>query len=72
LAHVGVETNLEVLDEPAVYWSGEGVQELCDFLAIRARERDKTIFYIEHQAVESTSFSEVITVVKDKDGAYIK
>ncbi len=71
LAQVGIETNLEVLDEPAVYWSSEGVQELCAFLADRAREREKTLFYIEHQAVESSHFSEVIRVVKDNDGAYI-
>lgn len=71
LGHVGVETNLEVLDEPAVYWSSEGVQELCVFLATRAREREKTIMYIEHSAVESSSFSEVLTVVKDEQGAYI-
>jgi DNA repair exonuclease SbcCD ATPase subunit len=71
LGQVGIETNLEVLDEPAVYWASEGVQELCAFLATRAREREKTIFYIEHQAVESSSFSEVLTVVKDGQGAYI-
>jgi DNA repair exonuclease SbcCD ATPase subunit len=71
LGQVGIETNLEVLDEPAVYWASEGVQELCAFLATRARERDKTCFYIEHQAVESSSFSEVLTVVKDDQGAYI-
>jgi DNA repair exonuclease SbcCD ATPase subunit len=71
LGQVGIDTNLEVLDEPAVYWSSEGVQELCAFLATRAREREKTCFYIEHQAVESSSFSEVLTVVKDEQGAYI-
>lgn len=72
LGRVGIETNLEILDEPAVYWSSEGVQELCDFLAMRAREREKTIFFIEHSAVESPHFAEVVTVVKDKEGAYIE
>jgi DNA repair exonuclease SbcCD ATPase subunit len=71
LGYVGIDTNLEVLDEPAVYWSSEGVQELCAFLATRAKERKKTIMYIEHQAVESTHFDEVVTVVKDKGGARI-
>ena len=71
LAHAGVETNLEILDEPALYWSTEGVQELCVFLAERARQTKRSIFYIEHQAVESNHFSNVLTVVRDKKGAYI-
>jgi DNA repair exonuclease SbcCD ATPase subunit len=69
LGYAGIETNLEILDEPAVYWASEGVQELCAFLAERARERKKTIFYIEHQAVESTHFADVVRVVRDKSGA---
>jgi DNA repair exonuclease SbcCD ATPase subunit len=71
LGYVGIETNLEILDEPALYWSSEGVQELCAFLAERARERKKTIFYIEHNTVESTHFTETVRVIKDKSGAYI-
>lgn len=69
LSHAGIETNLEVLDEPAVYWAGEGVQELVAFLATRARERDKSIYFIEHSAVESVHFSRVWNIVKDKSGA---
>lgn len=72
LAHAGIETNLEVLDEPAVYWAGEGVQELVTFLATRAREQKKSIFFIEHSAVESVHFSRVWTVTKDKSGARIR
>jgi len=71
LSHAGVEPSLEVLDEPALYWSSEGVQELCAFLAERARETKRSIFYTEHNAVESSHFSSVLTVVKDKDGAYV-
>lgn len=72
LAHAGVEANLEILDEPALYWSTEGVQELCGFLAERARQTKRSIYYIEHQAVESTHFSNTLTVVHDKDGAFIE
>jgi len=72
LARAGIETNLETLDEPAVYWSSEGIQELCAFLAERAKVRGKTIFYIEHNTVQSHYFEEVIRVVKDKKGAYIE
>jgi DNA repair exonuclease SbcCD ATPase subunit len=72
LAAAGVQTNLEILDEPAVYWSSEGVQELCGFLAERARDTHRNIFYIEHNAVESAHFSQVLTVCKGKDGAYLE
>lgn len=72
LAHAGVQTNLEILDEPALYWSTEGVQELCAFLAERARQTKRSIFYIEHQAVESTHFAKVLTVVRDSKGAFIE
>lgn len=72
LGRAGVETNLEILDEPAIYWSTEGVQELCDFLALRAQEQEKTIMFVDHQAVESPRFAEVIKVIKGKEGAYIE
>lgn len=71
LGHAGIETNLEILDEPAVYWSSEGVQELVEFLAYRAREREKSIFFIEHSAVESSHFARVWTVRKGKGGAEV-
>jgi DNA repair exonuclease SbcCD ATPase subunit len=71
LARIGVDTNLEILDEPSVYWSLGGVRGLSEFLAYRAREREKTIFYVDHSAVESPHFSEVMRVIKEDDGAYI-
>jgi DNA repair exonuclease SbcCD ATPase subunit len=71
LARIGVDTNLEILDEPSMYWSLGGVRSLSEFLAYRAREREKTIFYVDHSAVESPHFSEVMRVVKETDGAYI-
>lgn len=71
LAKAGVETNLEILDEPALYWSSDGVQDLCAFLSDRAKQNARSIFYVEHQAAESAHFSRVLTVIKDKKGAYI-
>jgi len=71
LAKVGVEPNIEILDEPATYWSAEGVQDLCAFLSERAKQLHRSIFYVEHQAAESAHFSHVLTVIKDKTGAYI-
>ena len=72
LNYAGVQTNLEILDEPAVYWSSEGVQELCSYLAERARATDRSIYYVEHNAVASVHFTNVLTVVWDKDGSYVQ
>jgi DNA repair exonuclease SbcCD ATPase subunit len=69
LSHAGVNTNLEVLDEPTRDLSVEGVQDLCEFLARRAQQLDKDIFLTGHNVIESAHFAETITVVKAK-GAF--
>ena len=66
LAHAGVNTNLEVLDEPTRDLSVEGVHDLCEFLANRAKSLNKDIFLTGHNVIESAHFSDTITVVKDK------
>ena len=71
LSKAGVAANLEILDEPALYWSAAGVHDLCAFLSDRARETKRSIFFVEHSASESAHFSKVVTVVKDRKGAYI-
>lgn len=68
LSHAGVTTNLEVLDEPTTSLSVEGVQDLCEYLSVRARTLEKDVWMIDHMAVESSHFSEIITVVKDDNG----
>jgi DNA repair exonuclease SbcCD ATPase subunit len=71
LAKAGVETNLEILDEPAKYWSAPSVQDLSAFLADRARTTGKSIYLVEHQAAQSAHFSNILTVIKDDKGSYI-
>ena len=71
LAKAGVQTNLEILDEPSMYFSSEGVEQLNAFLADRAKQLGKCIYYVDHGAADSAHFSNVITIVKDKDGSYI-
>lgn len=66
LSHTGVNTNLEVLDEPTRDLSIEGVQDLCEFLAARAQQLNKDIFLTGHNVIESAHFSSTITVVKKK------
>lgn len=72
LSHAGVQTNLEILDEPTKDLSVEGVQDLVEYLANRAKALDKDIFLIDHLARESTHFSRVITVVKTAEGSHFE
>lgn len=69
LSRAGVETKLEILDEPTSHLSGEGIIDLCEFLADRAKQLDRMCFYIDHQSVESVRFTSVLTVVKTAKGS---
>jgi DNA repair exonuclease SbcCD ATPase subunit len=64
LARAGVEPSLEVLDEPSSHMSSEGVADLCDFLALRADQLGKVIFFVDQTVVESAVFKSVTTVMK--------
>lgn len=72
LNHAGIITNIEILDEPTRSLNVEGVNDLCDFLANRAEDQKKSIWLIDHRSIESTAFSTVRTIVKDKNGSHIK
>lgn len=72
LRHAEVETNLEIIDEPTRDLSIEGVQDLCEYLAARAERLDKDTFFIDHMAVESSHFVDVLTVVKTDKGAHLE
>jgi archaellum component FlaC len=71
LAAAGIETNMEVLDEPTKHLSTEGTQDLCDFLAERAATLGRATWWVDHQVVESSRFAGVVTVVRGKEGSYI-
>lgn len=73
LNHAGVEPSIEILDEPSQFLSDEGVSDLGDFLADRAKQLKRQIWYIDHHVVESTKFASVVTVCKDREGgSYVK
>lgn len=71
LNHAGVTTNLEILDEPTRSLNVEGVVDLCEFLADRAKSLGKSIWLIDHRSIESSDFSSVHTIVKDESGSHI-
>lgn len=71
LRHAGVQSSLEVFDEPAKYVSGAGVNDLCEYLKERARSHEKVIFLVDHLARESSLFAGTVTVKKTLQGSRI-
>jgi DNA repair exonuclease SbcCD ATPase subunit len=72
LNYAGVQIPIRVLDEPTQHLSTEGVKDLCEFLASYAEQAELNLWYTDHHAVESSHFTSVVTVVNDKDGAYVE
>jgi DNA repair exonuclease SbcCD ATPase subunit len=72
LNYAGVETSLEILDEPVPYLAQEGVRDVTDFLGERARELERSIWYVDHASIESSRFTSVVTVVKEKSGSTLE
>lgn len=71
LARAGLTSNLEVLDEPAQHMSAEGVESLLECLADRAREQDKTIFYVDHTSLDRGYFDGIFTVQRTDEGSKV-
>jgi DNA repair exonuclease SbcCD ATPase subunit len=71
LNHVGVSTNLEVYDEPTIGLSKEGIQNLVEFLAQRAKDTKKAVWLIDQHAMEQSNFIQTVLVTKKKSGSSI-
>ena len=71
LNNAGVETSLEILDEPAHFMAPAGVRDLTEFLMERAETLAKRIFFVDHMSIEGSQFSSVTTVTKDVEGSHI-
>lgn len=72
LNHAGVECSFEALDEPTRHLSQEGIRDIHEFLADRARRLDKQVLYVDHAAISSRYFDSTITVVKDAKGSHFQ
>jgi DNA repair exonuclease SbcCD ATPase subunit len=70
LNHVGVSLNIEIFDEPTRHMSDAGVENVIELLSARAKA-GRTVFFIDHKAVQSTHFASVVTIVRDEQGSYI-
>jgi energy-coupling factor transporter ATP-binding protein EcfA2 len=71
LNYAGVETDLEVLDEPTRHLSGVGVRDLCEWLAWRAGQLQRRTLLVDHHAVDSSYFASTFTVIKDENGSRV-
>ena len=71
LGHAGIATGIEILDEPTQHLSGEGIDDLIDYLSERARQYGKTILYADQHSIESARFASVLTVLKTKQGSKV-
>lgn len=67
LARAGIDPTIEILDEPSSHLSPEGVDDLCQFLADRARHLQRTIFYVDQTVVESSLFTSVVNVKRTSE-----
>ena len=72
LNHLGVTTNLEIFDEPTESLSKEGISDLVELLAQRAKSTGKNIWMIDHHTVESYNFVETVMVTKDRSGSVLE
>jgi DNA repair exonuclease SbcCD ATPase subunit len=72
LNYAGVQTDLEILDEPTQHLSSTGVRDLCEWLALRSKQLQRRTLLVDHYAVDATYFNSVITVVKDERGSHIE
>lgn len=71
LNRAGVQSTIEVLDEPSKSLSKEGINDLVEFLHDRANDRNKSIYYVDHNVVEGARFASIIRVEKDDKGVHI-
>ena len=60
--------NFEVWDEPTQFLSTEGIEDLLQALEHRSEILKKSIFIIDHRALQSASFKEIWTATKDELG----
>lgn len=63
----GVSSKLEVWDEPGTFLSSQGMDNLFDVLSYRAETLGKSIWVIEHRALEHSAIQERWVVRKTKD-----
>ena len=67
----GVSFPIEVWDEPTAHLSAQGVSDLLDCLANRARDNRRQIWVVDHRSLGYGDFDGTVTVIKDENGSRI-
>lgn len=68
----GSTLNLEVWDEPTQHMSEQGVTDLLDSLAERARNFNKQIWIVDHRSLGYGNFDTIRTITKTDTTTFIK
>ena len=66
----GVRFDFEIWDEPTAWLSDEGVEDLLDVLATRAETTGRSVYLLDHRALQSAGFAETYRVTKDTAGSH--
>ena len=69
-ARTGATFDLEVWDEPTQWMSGQGVTDLLDSLAERAKTEQRQIWIVDHRSLGYGNFTGHSGVVKTKAGSH--
>lgn len=69
LARAGIAPNIEVYDEPTRGLSPDGISDLLECLADRARETGRTIWLIDHHSIDRGAFDGTVLVEKTDEGS---
>lgn len=72
LSRVGVEVNMEFLDEPVHFVGENGVDDICAYLAERAKEQGRKVVLVDHMALESSMFTGTVRVTKTVEGSKVE
>jgi DNA repair exonuclease SbcCD ATPase subunit len=68
----GVFYTFEIWDEPSAWLSPEGINDLLDCLAQRAQITGKTVWVVDHRALDVGMFSQVWQVTKTNTGSSVQ
>lgn len=70
-ARSGYRPSLEAWDEPTAHLSAAGIEDMLEFFALRARQRGRQVWLIDHRSLNSGAFTAEWRVVKETSGSRI-
>lgn len=70
-SRMGVDTSLEVWDEPTQHLSAEGIDDLISFFKARSRKLGMQLWMIDHRSLNHGQFDRRYRVTKTKSGSEI-